>query len=365
MVTICQMSKVNYAAYDEVWAIVRSLKYANPRIRHVPELSPSWGLFKKYMKLRDEGKWNKDTFLREYVPQFLKEMRGKEQQNLLNELFNTEKHICLVCFCPEEELCHRSIIGGMLQGAGLKVKGLSQDYDYYFDWWKNGVPGMKAVVEESEPVKRIADVNPNVAYLYKLDLRANKLFDDNFITMFFTGRRPKDLCWYDTDKYNNFVSDLAKLLYEEFYVKRGVRRYINGAAQGFDQMSFWAVEIMKKKYDCKDVQNVVFIAFEQQEIRWAKTGCFSQYEYWQMIEHADKVVVVTNVNSIKSLFDRNHAMCDFSAYGLGLYPDDNWRVSKGGTAECMRYASNSNAELLRLGYVIDSAGLHMGEMVAA
>lgn len=41
MITITDIRNVNFAAYDEVWAIVRSLK--NPgNMKHVPELSPSW-----------------------------------------------------------------------------------------------------------------------------------------------------------------------------------------------------------------------------------------------------------------------------------------------------------------------------------
>ncbi len=61
MITVTDIRNVNDAAYDEVWAIVRSLK--NPRkMKHVPELSPSWVLFKKYMQLRDAKQWNADSF---------------------------------------------------------------------------------------------------------------------------------------------------------------------------------------------------------------------------------------------------------------------------------------------------------------
>lgn len=102
-----------------------------------------------------------------------------------------------------------------------------------------------------------------------------------------------------------------------------------------------------------------------QEIRWAKSGCFSQAEYWLMIKAADKVMVVCSENSIEALFARNHAMCDFSDYCLALYPDDSWPSAKGGTAECLRYAVNSHPDVLRLGYSIDNAGLHMGDMVSA
>lgn len=360
MVTICRISQVNYSEYDEVWAIVRSLKYGSPKIRHVPELSPSWPLFKRYMKLKEEGQWNEETFQKLYVPQFLKEMRGEKQQKLMNELFCTTKRICLVCFCDEEELCHRSIVGGMLQGAGLEVKGLMRDYSYYYDWYKNGVPGVQMAQKDG---KKLTDERPDAVMLYKTDSPETVLGPD-VPTMCFTGRRPKDLCGYDIAKYNGFVQELSELLYEEFYVGRGVRRFINGAAQGFDQMSFWAVERMKKLHNLTDVENVVFVAFEHQEIRWAKSGCFSQAEYWLMIKAADKVMVVCSENSIEALFARNHAMCDFSDYCLALYPDDSWPSAKGGTAECLRYAVNSHPDVLRLGYSIDNAGLHMGDMVS-
>jgi hypothetical protein len=78
MVTITRISNVNYDDYDEVWAIVRFLKYGNPRLKHVPEIAPSWSLFKTYMELRKSGQWNEETFKSVYVPQFLKEMRGKK-----------------------------------------------------------------------------------------------------------------------------------------------------------------------------------------------------------------------------------------------------------------------------------------------
>ena len=292
-------------------------------------------------------------------------MRGKTQQCLLNELFSTSKHICLICFCPEEALCHRSIIGGMLQGAGLEVKGLSRDYSYYFDWYKNGVPGAANGFDIQDPVedeKPITDYRKDVTFLYRLDISGKQIFKDDIPTMCFTGRRPKDLCGYDVTKYSEFVSDLVKLLYEEFYQKRNIRRFISGAAQGFDQLAFWAVERMKKLYGCKDVQNIVFVAFEHQEIRWAKSGCFSQAEYGLMLRQADQVMVVCNDNTIESLFTRNHAMCDCSDCCLGLYPDDTWRYSRGGTAECLRYAVRQSMEVLCLNYVINDMGLHVGKL---
>lgn len=133
MITVTNIRNINYAAYDEIWAIVRSLK--NPgKMKHVPELSPSWALFKKYLRLRDAGQWNADSFKSVYVPTFLKEMAGTEAQRKLSELIELDrqgKRICLACFCRDEALCHRSIIAGILQGRGIQVQGVNGDYSEY------------------------------------------------------------------------------------------------------------------------------------------------------------------------------------------------------------------------------------------
>lgn len=357
MVTITAISNLNYGLYDEVWAIVRSLKYTNPNIKHVPELSPSWGLFKKYLNLRNKGQWNEETFRTVYVPQFLKEMRAPQCQKLLNKLANTKKNICLVCFCPEEELCHRSIIGGMLQGAGVEVNGLEKDYGHYYSWYKEGVPGISEKKDATKDEKKVSKYNTNVTYAYEQEIQLKEKK-----TLCFTGRRPKNLCWYDESKYRTFVDDLVKLLYEKFYTEQGVRRFISGGAQGFDQMAFWAVNKMKTVYKCEDVENVVFIPFEGQQARWAEKGLFSQAEYWMMIRNADKVVVVADNNSFDSLFERNHTMCDNAQMCLGLYADNSWRTEKGGTAECLRYARKCSLNTFLLRYWIDGKGLHIGKL---
>lgn len=133
MVTITNIRNTGREAYDEVWAVVRSLK--NPcDMKHVPELSPSWGLFKKYLALRDAGRWNADTFQKIYVPVFIREMQSAAARRKLAELIELDrqgKHICLACFCADEAICHRSIIAGILQSLGITVSGVTGDYSAY------------------------------------------------------------------------------------------------------------------------------------------------------------------------------------------------------------------------------------------
>lgn len=133
MITVTNIRNVDHTAYDEVWAIVRSFK--NPgNLKHVPELSPSWKLFRRYLDLRNTGRWNAEAFQGIYVPTFLKEMQTAAVKKKLNELVwlnKQEKHICLICFCPDEATCHRSIVAGILQHVGIQIQGVKGDHSQY------------------------------------------------------------------------------------------------------------------------------------------------------------------------------------------------------------------------------------------
>lgn len=107
---------------DELWFIVRSAGKCMDLIRNskkckwIPDLSPQSELFHKYLDLKQRN-WNEQTFQSVFVPTFINNLKcnpkGLEYLKLLEqEGFN--KHIELICFCDHEELCHRSIIGGIL-----------------------------------------------------------------------------------------------------------------------------------------------------------------------------------------------------------------------------------------------------------
>ena len=140
MITIEQIKNVGRGQYDEVWAIVRFFKGNSEWIKHVPQLSPSHRLWTTFHKLRISGKWNLDSFTRVYLPEFLGEMQEGTARGKLNELYAMDrdgKRIALVCFCTDEELCHRSVIAGLLQGAGCKVVVPSgNDYSRYYELYK-------------------------------------------------------------------------------------------------------------------------------------------------------------------------------------------------------------------------------------
>ena len=121
--------------WDEKWAIVRSYKHPYNSFKQVAVLSPSTKLFYMYRDMVSNGTWSQESFDKIYVPNFLKQMHGTEEVKMLNALYNMSKtkRIALACFCDDEDMCHRSIIAGLLSGAGADVQTSSgNDYSKYW-----------------------------------------------------------------------------------------------------------------------------------------------------------------------------------------------------------------------------------------
>lgn len=98
---------------------------------------------------------------------------------------------------------------------------------------------------------------------------------ENINTICFTGPRPAKLYGYTKkEEYQKIVNQLKEII--RGFAKFGIKNYITGGAQGFDQLAFWAVNSLKKEYD---IQNIVYIPFQGQERLWKKTGMFGQKDY--------------------------------------------------------------------------------------
>lgn len=140
MIYITNIKNVKPGVYDEAYAIVRSFRNQSAWLKQLAALSPSPDLFHKYMALKNAGKWRESSFRDIYVPQFLHEMRYSELSakilNFLVEKDRAGKNVALCCFCPDETLCHRSIIAGLLQGAGANVRtDTGNDYSRYYQMY--------------------------------------------------------------------------------------------------------------------------------------------------------------------------------------------------------------------------------------
>lgn len=138
MVFLDNIFKINPIEYDEVWIIcysvgeIQDMFTTYDNVLHVPELAPSESLFKEYRKLVALSKWGKKSFEEYYVPQFLKDMEREDSKKTLQVLLSEskKKNIVLACFCSEEELCHRCIVGGILLNMGCDIQCKS-DYKKY------------------------------------------------------------------------------------------------------------------------------------------------------------------------------------------------------------------------------------------
>ena len=124
------------------YAIVRSLTYPVPGAAQMDVLSPSRELFFWYRRMANAGNWNKRAFYEEYVPRFLKEIKSSPAARAaLEDLARRSRDgetIALACFCADESMCHRSIVVGILAGAGADVRtDGNRDYSFYHDMYQD------------------------------------------------------------------------------------------------------------------------------------------------------------------------------------------------------------------------------------
>lgn len=133
MIRIGNYLELDEKKYDENWMIVRKPDEMPEFAKHVPALSPSPELFRKYRAAYHEGKFNQKFFDEVYVPQFLMELsENEEAMNMLQMLveISDKKDIFLACYCEVETMCHRSIIAGVLLGMGAVID-TKEDYIKY------------------------------------------------------------------------------------------------------------------------------------------------------------------------------------------------------------------------------------------
>lgn len=132
MIRITSIRQCRASEYDKIYLIVRSIvsleRNKNSILQHseqVVDLSPSRSLFYQYLNWQKTGCWNKDTFDTIYKPTFLSEIGNNPAAQLWIEYLCKEdsenKNIALLCFCQDENLCHRKIVGDILREKGCNV----------------------------------------------------------------------------------------------------------------------------------------------------------------------------------------------------------------------------------------------------
>lgn len=108
------------------WAIVRSYKNPLRGITQMVDLSPTKELFGKYLQWKSQGVWNHDTFRNLYVPEFMETTIATEAAmkalKLIRTMDTNGTGIAIGCFCENENMCHRAVVGGILEGLGCDVR---------------------------------------------------------------------------------------------------------------------------------------------------------------------------------------------------------------------------------------------------
>lgn len=196
--------------------------------------------------------------------------------------------------------------------------------------------------------------------------------NQNVMTVCFTGHRAKSLCGYNREAYKDFVNDFSERL-SKMYTGEPIT-FISGGAQGFDQLAFWAVDVFKRKLPAEDqqnIKNIVYAPFPNQDDIWADTGLFSKKEYKQMLDRATEVKYCLNEKPSQkrwissALMNRNHEMVNDSDMVIAMYEDDSWSdpKTKGGTAECMRYAYDHRKGISQMMYTVSDGKLAITDII--
>lgn len=112
---------------DEIYGIVRNTKNKT-WLKNIPDLSPSNELYNYYLKEKKNFTWTLDKFKNIYLPWYMKDILNTKIT------FDKNKNIFLGCFCQNETLCHRSILGVYLELLGYSVVSTSNDMKRFLEY---------------------------------------------------------------------------------------------------------------------------------------------------------------------------------------------------------------------------------------
>ncbi len=123
-------------------------------------------------------------------------------------------------------------------------------------------------------------------------------------------------------------------------IKRGVVFFGCGAALGFDQEAATAVLKLKKDYPHIRLVMVLPCSPEEQSLKWNEQ---QKKRYYDLLDRADKVRILSPRYTKSCMLDRNRHMVDCSAYLICYL-----REQHGGTFYTVNYAEQQGLEILRL-----------------
>ncbi len=148
----------------------------------------------------------------------------------------------------------------------------------------------------------------------------------------FSGHRklPQDI----TELKANLEKTIVEL------IERGVVFFGNGGAVGFDVLA--ATTVLKLKEDYPHIRLVMVLPCppEVQSLKWNEE---QRQQYFDILEQADKIRVLSPKYTSGCMLDRNRHLVDNSGY-LICYLREN----SGGTFYTVKYAERQGLKILRL-----------------
>lgn len=133
-------------------------------------------------------------------------------------------------------------------------------------------------------------------------------------------------------------ANLEKAIIE--LIERGVVFFGNGGAVGFDALAATTVLKLKKDYPHIRLVMVLPCPPEQQSLKWNDE---QKKRYYEILEQADKVRILSPRYTDGCMLDRNRHMVNCSAYLICYL-----RQHSGGTFYTVNYAERKGLEILRL-----------------
>ncbi len=123
-------------------------------------------------------------------------------------------------------------------------------------------------------------------------------------------------------------------------IERGVIFFGAGGALGFDMLAEEAVLRLKERYPQIRLVLVLPCPPEQQTLKWNSE---QKLRYYDILERADKVRVLSDRYTSSCMLDRNRHMVDCSGYLICYL-----RELSGGTYYTVRYAERVGVEIVRI-----------------
>ncbi len=133
-------------------------------------------------------------------------------------------------------------------------------------------------------------------------------------------------------------ANLEKAIVE--LIESGVVFFGSGAALGFDQMAAEAVLRLKDDYPHIRLVMVLPCPPEQQSLKWNDE---QKKRYYEVLDQADKIRILSPWYTDKCMHERNRHMVDNSAYLICYL-----RERRGGTFYTVNYAEKCGLKILRL-----------------